>query len=278
MAIRDILVHMDDHESCKTRIAAAVDMAIRHDAHLTGLFVMPSAAIPGYMDVQVPLDLVQMHEDRMKEKAQSVEKIFDHATQPSGVSSEWRCLQGYAPDIIADHGHYSDLIVIGQHDPAISLGAGNDEIPDHVVLSSGRPVLIIPNNFAGGVIGKRVIVGWDRGQMATRALHDALPVLQKADAVSIMMVNPKSRPGGVGHSPGADIAHHLARHGVSVEADHSVNEKIGVCEHLLSRAADMGADLIVTGAYGHSRWREIMMGGVTRELLNTMPYPILMSH
>lgn len=278
MALRDILVHMDDHESCKARLAAAVGIATKHNAHLTGLFVMPSAAIPGYMDVQIPLDLIQMHEDRMKEIAQSVEKLFEQATQSSDLSSEWRCLQGYAPDIIADHGHYSDLIVIGQHDPAVNLGARNDEIPDHVVLSSGRPVLIVPNNFSGGEIGNRVLVGWDRGQMATRALHDALPVLQKADAVSIMMVNPKPRPGDSGHSPGADVARHLARHGVSVEADHIVNEKISICDQLLSRAADMGADLIVSGAYGHSRWREIMLGGVTRELLDTMPYPLLMSH
>lgn len=278
MTIKDILVHIDDHNSCKARLAAAMALAMEHDAHLTGLYVIPNVDIPGYMDVQIPTDLIQMQEDRLAEAATVAEAAFNEAVSASGLSTEWRCLKGYAPDIIADHGHYSDLIIIGQHDPDTYLGAGRDQIPDQVVLSSGRPVLIIPYNFSGGAIGKNIILGWDRSQRATRALHDALPVLQNAEKVTVMMVNPKSRPGMNNHTPGADVAHHLARHSVAVEADHITNDDISVCDHLLSRAADLGADLIVTGGYGHARWRELVLGGVTRQLFDTMPIPILMSH
>ncbi len=278
MTIKDILVHVDDQKSCKKRIAAAIDLATEHDAHLTGIYVIPNIDIPGYMDAQMPADLIKMQEDRLADAANAAELAFNEAVNVSGLSAEWRCLKGYAPDIIADHGHYSDLIVIGQHDPNTYAGSGRDQVPDQVVLSSGRPVLIIPYNFAADSIGKNVIVGWDRGQRATRALHDALPVLQKADAVTVLMVNPKSRPGMDNHTPGADVAHHLARHNVAVEADHIASDEISICDHLLSRAADVGADLIVTGGYGHARWRELVLGGVTRQLLDTMPIPILMSH
>ncbi len=278
MAIRDILIHMDDQPSSKSRLDAAIQIAKQHGAHLTGLYVKPYSSIPGYMDVQIPADLIQMQEDRLNEAAQLVESTFTQATEAEGVTSEWRCLKGMASEIISDHGRYADLIILGQQDPDhLPLGP-RDDIPDQVVLSSGRPVLVIPYNFAGGSIGKQIIIGWDRGQMATRALHDALPFLQLSDRVSVMTVQPRNRSKNDHHAPGADVAHHLARHGIAVEADHITNDGMGVGDHLLSRAADLGADLLVTGAYGHSRWRELVLGGVTRQLLDSMPIPVLMSH
>jgi len=196
----------------------------------------------------------------------------------AGVTSEWRCLKGNAVDLIIDHGHYADLIIVGQHDPDTSIGPAMDELPDQVIMASGRPVLIIPRNFSGGDIGTKVMVGWDRGQRATRAIHDAMPLLQKADEVSVLIVNSDADPKQPGNLPAVDIAHHLARHHVKVEADHITSSDMGAGDQLLSRAADMGANLLVTGAYGHARWRELVLGGVTRQLLDTMPMPLLMSH
>lgn len=278
MALRDVLVHVDDSKSCVARIAASVQLAEKHDAHLVGLYIVPNSAIPGYVDVQVPVDLIKMQEDRLLEAAKLAEQAFIETTKQAGISSEWRCQKGDAASVLADHGHYTDLIVIGQRDRELNSIGSSSEMMDEIILTAGRPVLIIPHNFKGSDIGTKVIVGWDQGQRATRALHDAIPLLQKADEVSIMTVNPGSEPKDREHLPSVDIAHHLARHHIQVSADHVTSNELSVGDHLLSRAADMGADLLVTGAYGHARWRELILGGVTRKLLENMPIPILMSN
>lgn len=278
MPLTDILVHMDDGKTCASRLEAAVQLALKHQAHLTGLYAMPSPDVPGYVDVQLPADLIKIRNDRLVAAAEAVEATFTSATKRAGVTSEWRCLKGYAADLIIDHGHYADLIIVSQHDPDTVMGPALDEIPDQVIMASGRPVLVIPRHFSGAEIGSKVMVGWDRGQQATRAIHDALPLLQKADAVSVLIVSQNAEHGQTGKLPAADIAHHLARHEVQVEADHITNSDMDVGDQLLSRAADMGADLLVTGAYGHARWRELVLGGVTRQLLDSMPVPVLMSH
>lgn len=278
MAIQDILVHMDDSKSCRARLDAAIQIATTHDAHLIGLYAIPYFQIPGYMDAQMPADIIEMQEQRLAAAAVQVENIFQKETKKSGTSAEWRSLKGDAAEALTDQGRYTDLIIVGQNSHEDMIGNTRDEIADYVVLSAGRPVLIIPNNYQGQAIGKRVMLGWDGGQMAARALHDALPILEKSDMVSVMIIDKDSEANKGGNSPGIDVAHHLARHGIKAEADHITNADMGPGDQLLTRAADMGADLLVTGAYGHSRWKELIMGGVTRQLLDTMPVPVLMSH
>jgi len=278
MTIRDILVHIDTAVGCEARLNAAIAMAVTHDAHLVGLYVMPDIRLPAYSEVDIPADILQAQEERQAETAAESGVSFDAATSAAAVSAEWRCVTGDPATTLAIHARYMDLVVVSQHAVDGQLGAVISEIPDHIVLTAGRPVLVIPDHFTGGAIGKRVMIGWDAGQMATRALHDALPILQKAEQVSVMVVNPKK--GRIGHNdlPGADVAHHLARHGVVAEADHITAADMGVGDQLLARSADMRADLVVTGAYGHARWKELILGGVTRQLLETMPVPVLMSH
>ncbi|MFM7611939.1 MAG: universal stress protein, partial [Alphaproteobacteria bacterium] len=149
---------------------------------------------------------------------------------------------------------------------------------ERVLFDSGRPVLAIP--FAGNFksIGKRVLVGWNASREATRALHDALPLIAKAENTTVFLANPKRGLGAHGEEPGADIARHLARHGLKVEVTKAVAEDVADSALLLNHASDMGADLLVMGAYGHSRLREFILGGVTRSLLREMTVPVLLSH
>jgi nucleotide-binding universal stress UspA family protein len=137
---------------------------------------------------------------------------------------------------------------------------------------------VIP--FAGDfpVIGEHVLVAWNASREATRAVADALPLLSRARAVTVLAINPRHGIGGHGDVPAADIALHLARHGVRAEAAHTIATDIPDAEALLSYAADIGADLIVAGGYGHSRARELVFGGVTRSLLKEMTVPVLLSH
>ena len=154
---------------------------------------------------------------------------------------------------------------------------GNDIIVT-ALMSSGRPVLAVP--FAGTfpTIGERVLVAWNASREATRAVNDALPILENAKSVTVLAINPRHGIRGHGDVPSADIALHLARHGVKAEAAHTVAGEIPDAEALLSYAADLSADLIVAGGYGHSRARELVFGGVTRTLLREMTVPIFFSH
>lgn len=159
-------------------------------------------------------------------------------------------------------------------DPESYVG---DFFPENLILSCGRPVLLVPYASNERSTGCRVLVAWDGSREATRAVHDALPFMRTAENTTILTVN------GVheferARIPGADIATVLARHGVRVEvADIETGAGDSVGEILLS-VADNGADLLVMGAYGHARWRELVMGGATRTILRSMTVPVLMSH
>ena len=144
------------------------------------------------------------------------------------------------------------------------------------MLEAGRPVLMIPyaGNFA--TIGKRILFGWNASREATRAVTDAMPFLQQAEVVQVIVINPEA--GKHGAIPGSDIALFLARHGVRVEVHQDNANESDVGDEMLSRATDFGADLIVMGGYGHTRFRELLMGGATRTLIDTMTVPVLLSH
>jgi nucleotide-binding universal stress UspA family protein len=187
---------------------------------------------------------------------------------------EWRQVEGTTREILALHGRYADLLVLGQDDPE----SGNAGLLEAVVFDSGRPVLAIP--FAGSfkTIGKRVLVGWNASREASRALHDALPLIAKAETVTLFLANPTRGLDGHGEEPGADIARHMVRHGLKVEVAKVIADDVPDSALLLNHASDMGADLLVMGAYGHSRLREFILGGMTRSLLREMTVPVLLSH
>lgn len=279
MALKDILVHVEDGRQGKARIDAAIALAVAHEAHLIGLYVLQPPALPDYIRAQIP-DSVLAGQARMIEGAAEVaRKHFEEQLQRAGITGEWRCEQGQPVAVLALHGRYADLVVVGQRPPADSDDADDPAMPDQLILSVGRPVLVIP--YAGDfpVIGERVLVAWDASRLATRAVNDALPLMQRAREVIVMAINPKSGGSAAhGEIPSADICLHLARHGIRAEARHHYADDISAGDLLLSRAADAGIDLIVCGAYGHARWREIVLGGVTRHLLAHMTVPVLMSH
>jgi nucleotide-binding universal stress UspA family protein len=145
-----------------------------------------------------------------------------------------------------------------------------------LALGVGRPVLVVPRYGTFERLGERVLIAWNGSREATRAVHDAIPILKRAITVTVLSIDPEvdSPP----RTPSADITLHLARHGIAAEAASTSSVDFGVGNALLSRAADLGADLIVMGAYGHSRMREMVLSGATRHLLQNMTVPVLMSH
>lgn len=280
MALKNILVHVEDSDTCEARIAAALTLAETHDAHLTGLALAVEISMPSYIGGQLPPNILEMQRNNAREQGQAAVARFSKAVRASGRPTDCRMVGSLDVDasrVIALHARHSDLAILGQVEPDDSAG-GMRRTLEEVVLSCGRPVLIVPYIGVGAGLGKRVVVAWDSGREATRAVNDALPILERAEQVTVLTINPKTSPDGHGEEPGTDIALHLARHGVKVEVQQSRGEEIGVGDALLSRVADRGGDLLVMGAYGHSRLREVVLGGATRSILEQMTIPVLMSH
>jgi nucleotide-binding universal stress UspA family protein len=283
MAYKDLLVVLDAEPRSHERIVVAAALAERYGAHLVGLYVTPAAEPPGrldYFNSDMPLlgPLYRDIEEKTRAQTEAIHIVFDDIVGRQSLSAEWRVATGHPSDMAALHGRYADLIILGQIDPDDGRALLIRPRPEEVTLLAGRAVLVIPYAGTFENIGRRVLVAWDASREATRAVNDAMPLLAGASSVTVISVNPKQSTDGHGEVPGADIALHLARHGVAAQVEHTVSDGIGIGNTLLSRASDLEADLLVMGAYGHSRVRELLLGGTTRTVLASMTLPVLMAH
>ncbi|HTZ78823.1 MAG TPA: universal stress protein [Stellaceae bacterium] len=282
MGFKDILVTLDVEPSSARRLAYAAELARLNEARLVGLFVIEplnlaayfSPAISGYIAADAMAEIERQQRAAASANAKKVEAAFRDACSRGGISGEWRLAEGDTAETGVLHARYVDLAVTGQVDPENPPPGSAARLPEQLALASGRPVLIFPYAGKFDTVGRRVLVAWGRTRESARAVNDAMPILKRAEKVSVLSINPETD----GSIPGADISLHLAHHGVKAEATSTVAKDIDIGNTLLSRAADFGSDLIVMGCYGHSRARELMLGGATREILRHMTTPVLMSH
>ena len=278
MAYKNLLVHLDDRKSCAGRVAAAVSLAETHGAHLTGLYIAADPILPSNLRAEAPPEYLRMLLERQEEAMAEAEKRFKETLRKAGLKGDCRTAHvpsSLVPSTISLHVRYADLVFLGQPEPD-ARGEYQSSNAEDVIMASGRPALVIPYIGAGETLGRRVMVAWDGGREAARAVADAMPLLEAAEQVEVCVINPNS--GSHGAEPGADIALHLARHGIKVEAQHLEVRDMSVADAILSRLADRGIDLLVMGAYGHSRIREWVLGGTTRQIFAQMTVPVLMSH
>jgi len=299
MSFKTILVHVDESKHAAECIRIASEIAVAENAHLIGA-AMTGVSRYLYRD-QTFIDndpgLVS-HMTFLRDRASRALQQFEPLAQKIGVTSfEQRVIDDEAAGGICLQARYSDLVVVGQINPEELSPIVLSDFPEYVLLNCGRPVLVIP--YAGHFenIGKRILVAWDGSKEATRAVTNAIPLLKRAEIVHVVIFNNDTKTDIHGDQPGADIALYLARHGVKVEislqasGSHShkqkINNKTGEAQQsslmdignsLLSLASDMNVDLIVMGGYGHSRFRETMLGGATRTIMQSMTVPVLMSH
>ena len=280
MGFKNLLVQIDGGKAAAKRIDAAIGLARGFGAHLTGLVVASEPRIPGFVVAQMPAGAWDETLRQLRLQAETFADGFIAAAERAGLTADCRidsALETAVPRIVALQARHADLAILGQADPDDPQPGGAGLIGD-VVLSAGRPVLAIPYIGAGPTLGERVLVAWDGGREAARALNDALPLLKRAKTVSVVAINASNRPDSHGSQAGADIALHLARHGVKVQTEALEIPDIRVGDALLSRLSDAAADLLVMGAYGHSRLSETILGGATRTILRAMTVPVLMSH
>ncbi len=280
MGYKTILLHLDAAAHREERIDLAFEQAEKFDAHLVCLYAPGPVPIPAYALVEAGPSVTEIVQRHRQDAAHAVRNAFEAASaRRRAVKCEWRIAEGDAVAAACLSARYADLVIAGQpcRDDE-ETGSANAQFAADLVLFAGRPVLFVPYAGRFPALGKRILVAWNAGREAARALGDAMSMLKRASYVDLVSLDPESIGSQHGDVPGADIGLLLARHGVKITVSQQSGSGIGTGEQLLSRAADVDADLIVMGAYGHSRLRERILGGATRTLLEAMTVPVLMSH
>jgi len=278
MSYRTILVHCDADPKVAYRLAIAVELARRHDAHLVGVHIQEPFEAPAMFDGTSAMgNFYAVFEETAKANQTAASAAFAKSVKGAQIRSEWRSENGYINWRLAIHARYADLMVLGQRDPGAPSFVPLD-LPETIALSTGRPVLVVPHVGAPAAPAETVMLCWNASRESARAASDALPLLQAASKVIVLTVDARSSTYGHGAEPGADVGAWLTRHGVNVTVQREVAADLDVGSVILSRAADHDVDLLVMGLYGHSRLRELVLGGASRTLLTSMTVPVLMSH
>jgi nucleotide-binding universal stress UspA family protein len=278
MSYRTILVHVDNTDAAPARIKLAADLARREGAHLIGAAL---TGVPRYMCSGSPFEISgQFVSDYLRTAEQQADAAlvrFDELCERAEITSrEQRRADEDEYTGLCLHARYADLVVLGQAVRGSEENGGpTSDLPQQVVLHCGRPVLMVPAKGEFRSIGSRPVIAWNGSVEAARAVTAALPLLREAGYVTVLMF--ANQGGSRSSDPGADIALYLARHGLNVEV--KVCPPASDAGHaILSEAAKLQADLLVMGAYGHSRFREMILGGATRTVLSELPLPVLMAH
>jgi nucleotide-binding universal stress UspA family protein len=277
MSYKTILVHADLSPHAPRRIRFAAALANQNNAHLLGV---ATTGVSRFMGMDSGLDLertvVAGYLDRMQEQArQALVQYEALARETCAGSWEGRLVADDPEGALVLMARFADVVVLGQTDPADTTAGAVRDLPEYVVLNGGRPVLLLPHAGAPGPLDGKALVAWDGSLEASRAMAYAMPLLRGASDVLVAQFNGAAEPGLREQS--ADLGAWLARHGVlaRVETQHG---SIDAGKALLSLAAERQAGLLVMGAYGHTRLRELVLGGVTRTVLESMTAPVLMAH
>src|ERR1700704_3964388 len=276
--IKDIIVNLEHQVARDPARDCAISIAEVCDTHLAGVAFAYTPEFPGYVMMEIPPDIVaQMIAESEKSAMAAIER-FDAAAKRSLISAEHRLLRtlgGEAPTILGPLARRFDLSVFIQSEPG---RVDNDDMIETALFQSGRPLIVVPYIQKDGLELERVVCCWDGSRAAARAFNDALPLLTRANTVDLLIVLSEKTNSENKEVRGVEMAKHLARHDVKVQLERIPAPDIDVTSAILSYVADNSGTLIVMGGYGHSRLREIILGGVTREMLKSMTVPVFMSH
>lgn len=278
MSYRDIVVHLTLDPRNAVRIQLAIGLARRFGARVSGLYTVPPPNVPYYMGEYIPTELIQKQMDEAQKASVTAHAEFMRICGEAGIEHRWLSSELAPVEALLMRVRASDIAVVGQPDPnpadPASIPYGTDVLPHELALQAGRPVLAVPHDGTVAEIGRRILVAWNGKREATRALHDAMPLLRSAETVHLLTVGPERR----GRTQMVEITEHLLRHGLRLETAviDPAGQKVGAA--LMAEAQARHADLVVMGAFGHSRLREMVFGGVTETILSGMSLPVLLSN
>jgi nucleotide-binding universal stress UspA family protein len=278
MAYKTILAVLDTPQNARPITDYGIALAERFSAHLIGVHAETLAAVPLIAPMEIPdPSAVQILQDAAQKETAEVERIFRQQSSREGLSIEWRsCMSsaGYGSHSVMDTARSVDLIVASQSDPAHADHRADLET---FLFDSGRPMLLVPYTMKVPQPVKRVMIAWNGSREAARATFDSMPFLKAADSVEVFCVDPGDRNSQTSETAGAEIAATLARHGINVTLTTREAHGVTTAVAIENRLSEGSVDLLVMGGYGHSRWWEMLFGGVTRSLLDSMTALTLLS-
>lgn len=285
MTYKTIVVHVDDRKDSASRIRLAVEMAQACRARLIALAVMPRPQMPaGIEGMAATAEVLTIQENANRERLAAARQLFDQTVKGSNVEVEFHGVVADAAGAMNHEMLYADIGVVGQRDPEQTIGDMYSSLPETVAMESRRPVMVVPHIGYSRPVGRKVLLAWNDTPEAMRAATEAMPILQAAEKVALLVIDGHKRDVDIddaqGHDdpPGSRAAGWLARHGVNIEVINDVSDGTDVGSIILSRVSDLDIDLVVMGIYGHSKLRETLFGGASRTMLGHMTVPTLIAH
>lgn len=282
MGIKTILVHLESENQSPHLLNAAVRLADQHKAHLIGTYIVhpldPYVARASEAVAAGEIAKMVMKEEILR--ASNLEKLFNQACKEQNFVSEWRLddsLRSSVQSGILEQALTSDLLLVSSVLEADSKVISKVDLGS-IITHSSRPTIVVPQSYADKSLGKFVFVAWDGSSESSRAVFDALPLLQSASDVWLHRVKSNDEAKRHGDDATRQLADSLARHDVKIEMSESTSSARKVGDEILSRAQDRGADCLVMGAYGHGRLHRFLLGSATGHVLEHSTIPVLMSH
>lgn len=278
MTYKTILACLTTEEAAREILPTACDLARRFDAHLIGIHTLQGPVVHPGIGYYPGTPVVLPFYDTARKDNNAIKSVFDEMTKNEGFVAEWRSLAAKSENASTElirNAFQSDLIIVDhpdKHDRSDQSGLQKD-----LILQSGRPVLEIPAANASKPVGKEILVAWNATRESSMAVHNALPLLIKADNVVIFTVTQRNNHPDSVEVEGHELAAALGRHGVKTKVVHVDQSKPNVGEQIAHQAAIEGSDLIVMGAYGHSRFHNFIFGDATNHLLKSSPLPVIFS-
>ena len=279
MKYKNILIHLDNSSGCRNRLEVAFGLARDFDAQLTGIFVVPTYIVPSYVEAQISVDLMTDITEKALARAEETVTSYRQLAEDARVTLQTAVVEGQIIPILREHSKYADLMILGQDHPEDPDNASYG-LADALLFEGACACLVVPHSGKLATPGKRSLLTWNASREAAHALREAMPLLQRADTVVVLSSEPDDDDNELanGHPHAQAVLKLLESHGIEAISSGINNPDISPTDAIIAQAVEMDADLIVMGAYGHARLREIILGGVTRDLLKRAPTCLLLAH
>jgi len=280
MSFQNLMVHLDDSKACSYRIEAAISLAKRQNAQLTGIAIALKSTISNYIGFEIPSSFGEAQQKLVEEAVGTSVNNFEKMAKEADIkysSKIIKCDATKAAALLSFHARHTDLCFLGQPNPDEPGSSFRESLLNSILYASGRPVYVVPYVGRPNPKIRNAVIAWDGSKKAVRAVNDAIPLLKGRGEATILIINPNLRKGVHGKKPGKDIAAHLECHGIKTKIICQTFQDANTDTVILNYLSDAGADLLIMGAYNHSRLREKAFGGVTNTVLLQMTTPVLMS-
>jgi nucleotide-binding universal stress UspA family protein len=270
MSIKDIIVYVDNDKDCETRLETASSLCKTFEAQLTGLYLLQKISIPAYAGAYMPVEVFEANDEETIKLRDKAEAVFTARSESVNISGHFSAVEGDVSTALNQYSRYADLLVVPQRKSDRLDFNPYYQLPD-VLLGAACPVLLLPDNHPPVLPPETALLAWDGKRECARALKAAMPMLSQVKKIDVVSVNCEE-------DDATQIANHIGRHGIEAKVHSLRDNHNNIGAFLINQAASLGSQMIIMGAYGHSRIRELMLGGTTRHILEHVELPVLFSH